>query len=584
MNYQALYRKYRPSTFDDVIGQEIVIKTLKNSLKNGRISHAYMFSGPRGIGKTTIAKVLAKSINCLSPDNGNPCGKCKNCLSIQNNQCTDIIEIDAASNNGVDEIREIRSKINLVPTELKYKVYIIDEVHMLSIGAFNALLKTLEEPPAHIVFILATTDPHKVPVTIISRCQCFEFKRISRQDICSRLRFVCDYEKISVENDVLEKIAMCSDGGLRDALGLLDKLISYTDEKITLDDLNNVYGLVSMDYVQHFLELIQKKDLLEILNQINKIYEDGKDLIIFCQDLMELLRDDLICYYTEQKNNYSVDFDLLLVQYLNSLIFNMKNSDNVKIVFEIGILGFINSKSDKSQKNDEIENYSSVEKPQIISREIISTEEVEKTVGIEEIKKKNSTEIAEKSIISKDKPSIDHNFQIRLQKYEDLKKKYINNTFATANKDHLIKIKAKWDQFSEYTFDKEYGAVACYLIDSTVRAVGEHHMIITVNYDSGVQRGLQMLSKLEQLISKVVEIEYHLAILSGDEWEEERKEFIERKKNNIPYLYQEDDLSLKEKPNTEELLPDSSQEIDDSSDTVAEKAIKIFGKEVVKVN
>ena len=213
MSYQALYRKYRPSTLEDVMGQDIVTKILKNAIQNHKVCHAYMFSGPRGIGKTTIAKLLAKAVNCLNPHDGDSCEKCENCLSINSGFNADIIEIDAASNNGVDEIREIKSKINLVPNQLKYKVYIIDEVHMLSIGAFNALLKTLEEPPEHIIFILATTDLHKVPSTIVSRCQCFEFHRIQNEDIIKRLEYICKKEKIIVDKKVLENIAQLSDGG-----------------------------------------------------------------------------------------------------------------------------------------------------------------------------------------------------------------------------------------------------------------------------------------------------------------------------------------------------------------------------------
>ena len=236
MSYQALYRKYRPSTLNDVIGQDIVIKILKNAVSNNKVGHAYLFSGPRGIGKTTIAKALAKTVNCTDLIDGVSCEKCDNCNSINSGFNPDIIEIDAASNNGVDEIREIKNKINLVPNQLKYKVYIIDEVHMLSIGAFNALLKTLEEPPEHIIFILATTDPQKVPATIVSRCQCFEFHRISNKNIVERLKYIVDNEKIEIDDNVLEMIAELSDGGLRDAVGMLDKLNAYSNSKISLDD------------------------------------------------------------------------------------------------------------------------------------------------------------------------------------------------------------------------------------------------------------------------------------------------------------------------------------------------------------
>ena len=250
--YQALYRKYRPQTFDDVVGQSSIVKVLKNSIEQRKFCHAYMFFGSRGTGKTSLSKIFAKAVNCLEPIDGNPCGKCKNCLIASEKECVDILEIDAASNNGVDEIRELRNKINLVPAELKYKVYIIDEVHMLSIGAFNALLKTLEEPPEHVIFILATTDPQKVPETIISRCQCFSFQRISIDMLIQRLEYVCNCENIKIDNEVLREIAVAADGGMRDSLGMLDKLSSYTDDLITMDIYTELNGLITKKDLKMF--------------------------------------------------------------------------------------------------------------------------------------------------------------------------------------------------------------------------------------------------------------------------------------------------------------------------------------------
>ena len=240
--YHALYRKYRPLYFNSVVGQSSIVKTLKNSIVN--------------TGKTTLSKIFARSVNCLNPKDGEACGKCDACLNSFSNDCIDIIEIDAASNNGVDEIRELRNKISLVPSQLKYKVYIIDEVHMLSIGAFNALLKTLEEPPEHAIFILATTDSQKVPETIVSRCQCFSFKRVSNESIVERLKYVCSEEQIAIDDDVINKIAILSDGGMRDALGYLDKMVSFSDKKITIEDFNEVNGIVSDDDVERFLNYI----------------------------------------------------------------------------------------------------------------------------------------------------------------------------------------------------------------------------------------------------------------------------------------------------------------------------------------
>ena len=306
--YHALYRKYRPKDFESVVGQDAVVKTLKNSIINNNFSHAYMFFGPRGTGKTTISKIFAKSINCLNNIEGCACGKCDMCNFSFSDECVDIIEIDAASNNGVDEIRELKNNISLVPAKLKYKVYIIDEVHMLSIGAFNALLKTLEEPPEHAIFILATTDQQKVPDTIVSRCQCFSFNRISNNDIVKRLDFVCKKEKLTVDKNVIEKIAILSDGGLRDALGMLDKLSSYTDNKITIEIFNDLNGIVSDDDVYNLISYIMNGQINNFLSKINEYNNCGKNIIQIIVQIINFLRDYIVNYYLYNTNlDFSID-------------------------------------------------------------------------------------------------------------------------------------------------------------------------------------------------------------------------------------------------------------------------------------
>ena len=337
--YQALYRKYRPKIFDDVVGQKTVIQILKNSIKHEKISHAYLFYGPRGIGKTTIAKVFSRAINCMNPVDGNPCNKCEMCEKSPNS--IDIIEIDAASNNGVDEIREIRNKVNLVPTELKYKVYIIDEVHMLTTGAFNALLKTLEEPPQHVIFILATTDLQKVSDTIISRCQCFSFKKISVDENISKLKEICKKEKISVSDNVLNLIAEYSEGGLRDSIGLLDKISSYKEGKISTDDFYELNDMISNQEIEKFKTDIITYKYKNVIEDIKKYNDSGKNIIEILIQLLYNLRNYLVDYYTNGKKEKKIDIFRELTNLINERMFDIKKWSNPKIYIETMLLNFM---------------------------------------------------------------------------------------------------------------------------------------------------------------------------------------------------------------------------------------------------
>ena len=548
MSYQALYRKYRPSTLEDVIGQDVVIQILKNAIINNKVCHAYMFSGPRGIGKTSIAKLLAKTVNCLEAHDGDACGKCENCISISSGFSPDIIEIDAASNNGVDEIREIKNKINLVPNQLKYKVYIIDEVHMLSIGAFNALLKTLEEPPEHIIFILATTDLHKVPNTIISRCQCFEFHRINNLDIVKRLEYICEKESINVEKNVLEFIAELSDGGLRDAVGMLDKLNAYSNSNISMEDFEKVNGIVSEQQKQLFLDYIYNNNVTKVIEFIDNIYNNGKDLIIFINNILQLCKNECINYYIEKNCKYDIDFLLSLSNVLNDLIKNLKNVSDIKTIFEINILSFINKKNKvaiqinyESNKNDIIDNNYQLNKKndeKIISREIISTKS---TFDDKYIKKIN--------------------------------KQIINNCFARADKKEKLFFESNWIKLNDFALDNEYGVAACYLSDCIVRAVGLGEIIVSFDYDSMVNRGFSLLEKIQKLLEKIYNKHYDIALVTNDEWEKEKSEFILNKNNNILYNYVPLELGQYQE-NTKVA----------TNDSIATQAIELFGEDIISIN
>ena len=355
MNYQALYRVWRPQQFIDVVGQEHVTKTLQNALLQQKISHAYLFSGPRGTGKTSAAKILAKAVNCERAPISEPCNECDACRGITDGTIPDVIEIDAASNNGVEEIRDIRDKVKFAPSSVPYKVYIIDEVHMLSIGAFNALLKTLEEPPKHVIFILATTEPHKIPLTIISRCQRFDFRRITSQAIVNRMRLIMDESAISCEEKALQMIARAADGGMRDALSLLDQAISYSNEIVTVEDALTVTGAVSQNFLNTLSRAILDRDTVKGLQSLDELLLAGKDSNRFIEDFIFFYRDMLL-YKTAPNLEESLERVLLdddfkdlaeehtheqiyeLINLLNKTQQDMRWTNHPRIFLEVAIV------------------------------------------------------------------------------------------------------------------------------------------------------------------------------------------------------------------------------------------------------
>ena len=556
--YHALYRKYRPTDFDSVVGQEAIVQTLKNSIINGKFSHAYLFYGPRGTGKTTISKIFARNVNCLYSKDGLACRKCSACNFSFSKDCVDIIEIDAASNNGVDEIRDLKDKINLVPSELRYKVYIIDEVHMLSLGAFNALLKTLEEPPEHVIFILATTDFQKVPTTIVSRCQCFSFNRISKEAIISKLEYVCEKENINIEIEVLNKIALLSDGGLRDALGSLDKLLSYSNDKITLDTFNELNGIVSDDEIIKFLKAIFDGNIVDVLEELNKFNNMGKNLIQILVQCIDILRNSIVDYYISKKvSPFSLEKSQIFINLLNEKMFDIKRSNNVKVYVEIFILKFINDYilSSNLPQNKAIQFIDS-------QKEIKKVVEEPKNEIKQEKNFENIREIETKSFdISNNlsKPVTVNKENIRIIKnITEIMKIRVNNTFVSANKNLLKDEMIKFDSLRDYSFDQNYGYIVCNILDGKLRLVGEDSLVISYEYDSNVKNNLNIIEKINKIYNNLTKSNKKIAIISDEYWEKVKNEYMVNLKNNKKYEFIDEPEVIFEEIKNDDIISNSA--------------------------
>lgn len=550
MSYLALYRKYRPQTFEEVVGQQYVTKILKNTIDRNMTSHAYLFSGPRGTGKTTIAKLIAKLLNCESPINDIPCEKCPSCIAFNEKNHPDIIEMDAASNNGVDEIREIRDKVTLMPSISKYKVYIIDEVHMLSIGAFNALLKTLEEPPQHVIFILATTELYKVPATIVSRCQCFNFEKISEEDIVKKLKYIVEKENINIEEEVLHLIAKYSDGGLRDAINLLDKL-ACCSTNITIDDFYEIKGIVKEEELFDIVSALVNGNTKEALEKLDYLGKKGKNLILFATELIEYLKNMLI-----SNNTYGLDKDKIfeMIDILNDTVNNMKNSSYQKVLLEVAFL--------------KVEN---------LLKNIEMVDNGEKTVKKEELQEKPKEKQKEDINNNVEKENEIETNKINEQIFE-INKVRINNALALANKNLLEDLKICWVNLSDYLYNKEFGSVVSFLIDGNVRVVGEKDVIISFKYDSTLENALLNISKIESLIYLIVNKNYKVSVVLDDEWEQIKNKFILDKKNGITYTYKEEFVLEKTQENEKYDKIESKEAPESLKD-----AVDLFGQEFVEI-
>lgn len=544
MAYTALYRKYRPINFSSIVGQDVIVDILKNSIINNKVSHAYLFTGPRGTGKTSTAKILAHAVNCLNFTN-DICGECSICKSLDLND-NDIVEIDAASNNGVDEIRSLRDNVNLMPAFCKYKIYIIDEVHMLSTGAFNALLKTLEEPPSHVIFILATTEPNKIPLTILSRCQRFDFNKINMNDLVSRLKYIVNEEGRVVSDNILEQIAKISDGGLRDAINLLDQLLSLPDENINIDEVEKLSGKISTQSVYDLFSYIINNDLVSILNFSTYMFDNGKNYKDLADSMLSFLRDISINTevpnyfdksYSELLSKISISFNNLIKMssIINELLKELKNSNNQKMLFEIYVFQMCNI-----LKN--------VDKVEVINTSINNN----KNVNIKNDKNENINIETKQNLID-----------------NDLKDIRINNVFAGANKEILNSVNSKYYLINDYISNKKYNMVSILLSSGRIVVASDKYLLFSFKNKSDVLKFDSIYKQIEQFLKKIYDESYKIVAVSDKEWEEMKNNYINNIKNKISYVFiEENDVKL---------------EMSENSNALENSALNIFGEDTISV-
>ena len=495
MAYQALYRKYRPTNFDEVVGQTHIIQTLKNAIVQNRIAHAYLFCGPRGTGKTSIAKIFAKTLNCTNSQDA-PCGVCENCKMAANGSHPDIIEIDAASNNGVDEVRNLIDKVKYAPMQGKYKIYIIDEVHMMTSGAFNALLKTIEEPPAHVIFIFATTEPNKVLPTIISRCQRFDFNKVSMHDIKYRLSVVCKNEGIEIDENGLTLIAQLADGGMRDALSILDQCVAYCSSHIDVDDIRKIYGVVTSEDIGKLFYSVYKKDVDGFVKDIQKYSDMGMDIKRLTADFIHMLKDSLILDYSEHSTLVSdMNKDMIRKYFkLAPINFRIKCMEELmdtynKYTYASNALDYLEASLLK------ISSYSYESKTHIIDSDYNDFKEIEEEENYETSYDDTSdnSDIIEKNIQKDDNNGVLEKFEISDVSRETLKQSENTNNKIILNDEFVIQLLVgatkmersidtnKFNNIGQFISSLEFGKYAATLRNSSIMASGSNYIVVCVS-------------------------------------------------------------------------------------------------------
>lgn len=565
MDYQALYRMYRPQSFDDVVGQTHVTKTLRNAISKGKQSHAYIFSGPRGTGKTSIAKVFAKAINCLNSDDGEPCNECAICKGITQGTNSDVIEIDAASNNGVDEIRNIRDKVKYAPSESKYKVYIIDEVHMLTTGAFNALLKTLEEPPSHAIFILATTEPHKIPPTIISRAQRFDFKAISMDQIVDRLKFVAESQSLEYDNAALEFIAKTSEGGMRDALSIMDQAIAFGDERLTLQDALNVTGSVNEAALNDLFKDVVEGNVKEAFGRYHHFISEGKEVNRLINDMIYFVRDTIMIK-TSNESNESIEYDALvsfeldtlyrMIDIINDTLVSIRFSVNQNVHFEVLLVKLAEMIKAQPQTVQNMATTAVATEPDndVLLQRMEQLENELKTLKAQGVSNSGQTQQPKKPTRTVQRSKNAFSMQ------------QIAKVLDKANKEDIKLLKDHWQEVIDHAKSNDKKSLVSLLQNSEPVAASEDHVLVKFEEEIHceiVNKDDEKRNNIESVVCNIVNKTVKVVGVPSDQWLRVRSEYIQNRNANG-------------ENNSESGEAQQPAQVD-----VAQKAKDLFGEETV---
>ncbi|WP_018923321.1 DNA polymerase III subunit gamma/tau [Salsuginibacillus kocurii] len=569
MAYQALYRVWRPKNLEDVVGQSHITRTLQNSLQQEKFSHAYLFSGPRGTGKTSAAKIMAKAINCKRAPVSEPCHECEACKGISDGSIVDVVEIDAASNNGVDEIRYIREHVMASPRDVRYKVYIIDEVHMLSTGAFNALLKTLEEPPGHVMFILATTEPHKIPLTIASRCQRFDFKRISAEDLIERMRYILHEQGIDAEEEALQLISRAAEGGMRDALSLLDQASSFAEKTVTANDILAITGAVSQSFLGETIQALSTKDSAKAIQAADQLIRDGKDPLRFMEDIIYYLRD-LLLYRTAPELNQILDrasvddsFKALaeditpswlyeVIDILNKYHRDMKGSSHPKIYLELAFIHLSNH-----EKNNESSVAPGAEQGANHEELLQKIQHLEKEV--ERIKSDTSANTNVQSKQAPKPPARPERTPQPAMSSASMQK--IEHLLEKASKQSLQELTSQWAEVMNLVKKESVPGHAWVSDSKPVAAFNEGLLLAFQNEMHRNMVDTKFRATVESAVEQVMKRPMQVFTLIEPEWEKIKSQYRERME--------------KEQPSLQEEAP--------PGDPIVDEAVKLVGEELIDV-